>query len=404
MKRLVLLIPAVMTMAASCRPGTPGPIPSPTPPPKIGYDCSQKPALSGLVPVARAIAGKYIVVLKNRTPADRTRMQPLMQAQDVTEVKTLQQGYSARLAVLAVARILADPNVEYVQQDGQVTVNPLAGFQAATWGQDRVDQLQLPLDGLYSPGGDGIDVNVAVVDTGITKVADFDERLQPGGFSAHGGTEDGHGHGTHVSGTIAGNRWGIAKQALLWAVRVLDSSGSGSDSDVIRGIEWVVGKKIALGGDWVINMSLGGGASPALDQAVCDAISAGVVVAVAAGNEGEDARNSSPARVRQAITVGASDNTDHQATFSNFGPLLDLFAPGVDITSDQPGGGTATWSGTSMATPHVAGAAALYLERHPGAPQQQVADWLVEAGSVSQAMRDLPAGQGSPNALLFVKE
>ena len=127
-------------------------------------------------------------------------------------------------------------------------------------------------------------------------------------------------------------------------------------------------------------------------------------MAVAAGNETEDAKNSSPARVRQAITVGASDRTDHQADFSNYGILLDLFAPGVDITSDQPGGGTDTWSGTSMATPHVAGAAALYLERHPGSKPQQVQDWLVEAASVSQAMKDLPAGQGSPNALLFVKE
>jgi subtilisin family serine protease len=151
-------------------------------------------------------------------------------------------------------------------------------------------------------------------------------------------------------------------------------------------------------------MSLGGGAAPALDQTVCDAIAAGVVVAVAAGNDAEDAKNSSPARVRQAITIEASDRTDHQATFSNFGVLLDLFAPGVDITSDQPGGGTATWNGTSMATPHVAGAVALYLERHPGSKPQQVQDWLVEAGSASQAMKDLPSAQGSPNALLFVRE
>jgi subtilisin family serine protease len=183
---------------------------------------------------------------------------------------------------------------------------------------------------------------------------------------------------------------------------VLDASGSGSDSDVIRGIQWVVQKKAEYGGDWIINMSLGGGASPALDAEVCDALDAGIIVAVAAGNESEDARNSSPARVRQAITVGASDRRDFQASFSNYGALLDLYAPGVDITSDQPNGTTATWSGTSMASPHVAGAAALYLERHPGGTPQQVQDWLVEAGSVSRSMKGI--GGGSPNSLLFVRE
>ena len=407
MKRLVILsLSAVVTMAASCRPSNPGPTPTPTPPPNVGYNCASKPELSGVVSVTNPIDGKYIIVLKDPAPSARARMQPTFRTQDVRELKALRQGFSARMSVATVQRVLSDPNVAYVQEDGKKSISPKDGGAASTWGQDRVDQLQLPLDGLYSPGADGADVNIAIVDTGITNVPDFEERLQLDSFSAHenGNSHDGHGHGTHVSGTAAGEKWGIAKAALLWAVRVLDSSGSGSDSDVIQGINWVVKKKQEVGGDWVINMSLGGGTAPALDQAVCDAIAAGVVVAVAAGNEAEDAKNSSPARVRQAITVGASDRTDHQATFSNFGVLLDLFAPGVDITSDQPGGGTATWNGTSMATPHVAGAAALYLERHPGSKPQQVQDWLVEAGSASQAMKDLPPAQGSPNALLFVRE
>jgi subtilisin family serine protease len=212
-----------------------------------------------------------------------------------------------------------------------------------------------------------------------------------------------HGHGTHVSGTIGGKTFGVAKQAQLWISRVLDANGSGSDSDVIRGIEWVVAKKV-LGGDWVINMSLGGSDSPALNRAVCDAIAAGVVVAVAAGNESSDADTSSPARVRQAITVGAGEvflGTDRQATFSNYGSLLDLYAPGVNILSAKPGGGTDTMSGTSMATPAVAGAVALYLQRHPGSSPLAVADGLVLYSTEGKLTNP---GPGSPNRILFVKE
>jgi subtilisin family serine protease len=352
-----------------------------------------------LVPVANAIAGQYIVVLRDQT----NRIQPMMSAQGVTEVKTLRQGYAAKIAAQALAKILADPNVAYVQQDGIKSVTPIHSQATESWALSRIDQRDLPLDNVYEPGGDGAGVNVAVVDTGITNVqAEFEGRMQFDCFTAYNNDcTDGHGHGTFVAGEVGGKTWGVAKKALLWRARVLDANGSGSDSAVIGGINWVVQQKAQRGGDWVLNMSLGGSDSPALNRATCDAIAAGVTVAVAAGNEGQDADTSSPARVIQAITVGASDKLDTQAGFSNWGTLLDLYAPGVDVTSVTPSGMKDTWSGTSMATPLVAGTAALYLQRHPGSNHQTVRDGLVQFASQNK-LAGLSAG--SPNALLYVKE
>lgn len=394
MKRM-LSLPLFLLLLGCPKPEPPGPPPNP------GFDCLAQPTLKGLVPVANAIAGKYIVVLKRTNT-----IQPLAHATaqaGVTSVKTLRRGYAAQIAAQALAKILEDPNVEYVQADGIKSVNPLPAEATQSWGLDRVDQRDMPLDGQYTPGADGAGVHVAVVDTGITSHPDFADRLSAACFSAHGACTDGHGHGTHVAGTVGGTTWGVAKKANLYAVRVLDSNGSGSDSDVIAGLEWVTNKKLAAGAneDWVINMSLGGAPAPALDRATCDAIQAGVTVVVAAGNESRDANSSSPARVKQAVTVGASDRGDRQASFSNFGVLLDLYAPGVDITSTQPNGGTATFSGTSMASPHTAGAAALYLQRKPGSLPENVEAGLVAAASVDKLGW---ISAGSPNRLLFVRE
>ena len=395
MKFAALLVAGALF--ASC-PGAP-----PTDP-NLGFDCAAQPTFvkGRVVKVADAIAGKYIVTLRKK-PEAPLRSLIHAAAVGVTDVKTTSRGYAAQIAAQALTKLLDDPDVAEVQEDGRVRVDPRPAEVTAAWGLDRVDQRDLPLDGQYSPGADGLGVNAFIVDTGVSDHPDFEGRLQPGClFSAHGGTcEDGHGHGTHVAGTIGGRLWGVAKKATLWAIRVLDASGSGSDSDVIRGIEAVAAwKRAHLESAAVINMSLGGGASPALDRATCDAIAAGVVVAVAAGNESADANASSPARVRQAITVGASDRGDAQASFSNYGPLLDLYAPGVGIESTQPGGGTAIFSGTSMATPHVAGAAALYLARHPAASPQDVRDGLVLLAS-QEKLTGL--GPGSANALLYVK-
>jgi subtilisin family serine protease len=348
--------------------------------------------------VTNAIAGRYIVALKHKPEAP---LGSLLHAREfgVSQVQTTSRGYAATIAASELQRLLDDPNVEFVQMDGVKSIRELANL-------DRVDQRDLPLDNIFAPGADGAGVNIVSVDTGVSSHPDFEARLhQDDCFSAYASCNDGHGHGTHTAGTFAGKTYGVAKKADIWIARVLDANGSGSDSTVIRGIEWVTAKKQAdPSKQWVINMSLGGSDSPALNRATCDAIAAGVVVAAAAGNETTDADSSSPARVRQAITVGATEiflSRDRQATFSNYGPLLDLYAPGVNVLSAKPGGGEQTMSGTSMATPMVAGAAALYLQRHPGSSPQAVSDGLVLYSTEGKITN---LGPGSPNRLLYVRE
>lgn len=372
--------------------------PTPPPDPGVGYDCAAQPTFprGKVVTVANALANRYIVV---RKPG--ASIQPLVSVAGVEVTHTLKQGYAAKIAAQALAKILADPSVAYVQEDGEKHVSPKPAAAASIpWGLDRIDQRDWLLDGKYEPMGDGAGVNVAIIDTGVTSHPDFASRLQADCFTAHsGGCADGHGHGTHVAGTAAGTKYGVAKAATLYAVRVLDASGSGSDSDVIRGIEWVAAKKRANPSqEWVANMSLGGGAAPALDQAVCDALAVGVDFAIAAGNEDADASSSSPARVVQAVTVGATDRGDRRAYFSNYGSLLDTFAPGVDVLSATPQGGETTMSGTSMASPHVAGVLALIHGNEAGLTPAQAAERLLAKATVDVVTDP----KGSANRLPFV--
>jgi subtilisin family serine protease len=294
-------------------------------------------------------------------------------------------------------------------------VQEVGHFKAKlSYGLDRIDQRDLPLSGTYTPGADGSGVHAFVVDTGCPAGGDLTKcRQDHGDFGARYAAEcftavpfrgcfDAHGHGTHVAGTIGGTEWGVAKNVTLHAARVLDENGSGTTDGVIAGIDWVTAFKNANPGVGVVsNMSLGGSADAALDDAVCRSIAAGVVHVVAAGNESADAAGSSPAHVLQAITMGASDSSDHIASFSNFGALIDAFGPGVDIESDRPDGGTATFSGTSMASPHGAGAAALYLQRHPGSSPAEVEAGLkgnATPGKIGTAPAD------TTQALLYVRE
>nr|5WSL_A Chain A, keratinase [Meiothermus taiwanensis WR-220]5WSL_B Chain B, keratinase [Meiothermus taiwanensis WR-220]5WSL_C Chain C, keratinase [Meiothermus taiwanensis WR-220] len=270
----------------------------------------------------------------------------------------------------------------------------------ATWGLDRIDQRTLPLSGTFTYSNTGSGVNAYIIDTGIrVSHSEFGGRATAV-FDAIGDGQNGNdcnGHGTHVAGTVGGTVYGVAKSVRLYAVRVLNCSGSGSNSGVIAGVDWV---RQNARRPAVANMSLGGGASSALDTAVNNAINAGITFALAAGNSNRDACQFSPARVTAGITVGATTSTDARASYSNYGSCLDLFAPGSSITSAWISSDTSTntISGTSMATPHVAGVAALYLQSNPSASPATVRNAIVgnaTSGVVSNA------GRRSPNLLLY---
>ncbi|MGH8444344.1 MAG: S8 family peptidase, partial [Solimonas sp.] len=291
---------------------------------------------------------------------------------------------------------------------------------SATWGIDRVDQTALPLDGLYHyPDQGGQGVNVYIIDTGLNAAhVEFTNRVVPGqNFAPNRGgllcnllglgcqtdpanTTDCNGHGTHVTGTSAGTTYGIAKKATIHPVRVLGCNGSGSTSGVIAGVDWVAANRVLPA---VANMSLGGGDSAALDDAVENAIAQGVTFVVAAGNDNANACSGSPNKVPAAITVGASTTADSRDTsYSNFGSCVDLFAPGTGITSAWYSSNTATntISGTSMATPHVTGAIALLLGANPGLTPAQATDELLGDATLGVLSN---VGSGSPNALLYVR-
>jgi subtilisin family serine protease len=308
------------------------------------------------------------------------------------------QGFSVQMTERAAKRLAADPLVESVLQDKKVAL--LDTQNSPPWGLDRIDQVNRPLSGTYSYTVTASTVTVYVVDTGIrTTHANFGGRARSGYDFVDNDADasDCNGHGTHVAGTIGGSTYGVAKAVQLVAVRVLDCSGYGSYSGVIAGIEWVTSH---ASGPSVVNMSLGGPASDVVDQAVRNSIAAGITYSLAAGNANTDACSVTPARTAEAITVGATDSNDNRASFSNYGSCLDIFAPGVSITSAYSSNDTATaiMSGTSMAAPHVAGAAALVLAAHPTYTPAQVRDALV-AGAVQNAV--VGAASGSPTRLLY---
>jgi subtilisin family serine protease len=308
------------------------------------------------------------------------------------------KGFAATLPAAAVEALRHNPLIASIEQDARVSLAATAAN--ATWGLDRIDQADRPLDTLYSYNGNGAGVTAFVLDTGLrADHVEFTGRVGAGytSFNDGRGTNDCHGHGTHVAGTIGGTTYGVAKGVKIVPVRVLDCSGSGSWSGIIAGLDWAVASGMRPA---VANMSIGGSASSSLNAAVANAVAKGVTVVVAAGNSNTDACTTSPASEPSAITVGATNKSDARASFSNFGRCVDLFAPGENITSASHSStsGVAYMSGTSMATPHVAGVAALTLAANPSATPAAVANHLVTVATVN---RLTSVGTGSPNLLLY---
>ncbi|XP_071498641.1 extracellular serine proteinase-like [Diadema antillarum] len=342
------------------------------------------------------IPGRYLVKLKAGGNLEST-IASLGDVRIIHKYRTVFNGFAAELTDDMVTHLRSSGLVEYIEEDGIVRASAVA-----SWGLDRVDQVSLPLDDVFNPMGDGSGVDVYVIDTGINAVhQDFGGRGFIGYDARDGDGDDCNGHGTHCAGTVGGTTYGVAAGTRIFGVRVLGCLGSGSTADVVEGCEWVADNFV---GPSVASLSLGGGASQTMDDAIAYMVDAGVSVVVAAGNDNSDACEYSPARAEPAISVGATDREDVRAVFSNYGTCVDIFAPGVSITSAWIRSDTATntISGTSMACPHVAGAAAVLLASEPELTPQEVREKLQLKANGNTGITDLPAG--SPDLLLYIGE
>ncbi|WP_422631973.1 S8 family peptidase [Pseudokineococcus basanitobsidens] len=345
---------------------------------------------------ADAVEGSYIVTLEAGSDAEDVAADLGVVPDEVYDVAV--DGFAADLDAAELAAVQRDPDVVAIEEDAVVTLDATqrVAVGGGLYGLDRIDQRNRPLSGTYTYGSTASGVTAYVVDTGIaTSHPDFGGRARNVYDALGGNGQDCNGHGTHVAGTIGSATYGVAKGVQLRGVRVLGCDGSGSTSGIIAAVDWVRGNAVKPA---VANMSLGGGYSAALNRAVDSLAASGVSIAVAAGNENQDACAVSPASAGGALTVAASDQTDTRASFSNYGSCAEIYAPGVGITSTWLNGGTNTISGTSMASPHVAGAMALVKARYGDLPSSQVNDTLVQNATTGVVARNVGS---TSNRLLF---
>ena len=339
-----------------------------------------------------AIPGSYIVVVKKGNDPKTVASERNAKIEHV--YRSAVNGFAAKLSDAQVAKLRASKKVAYVEQDRVVTAS--ATQTGATWGIDRIDQRNRPLSGTYTYNTTASNVTAYVIDTGIqTSHPQFGGRAAVSYDALGGNGQDCNGHGTHVAGTIGSSTYGVAKAVRLRAVRVLNCSGSGSTSGIIAALNWVRANHAA---NSVANMSLGGSYSSTLNNATTNLVNSGVFVAVAAGNESQNACNVSPASAPGTYTSAASDSSDRRASFSNYGGCVDGYAPGVSIKSTWIGSGTNTISGTSMASPHTAGVAALYKGTFGNAAASTIVGWI-NSNATAGVISGNPSG--TPNRLLF---